>query len=206
MLIKIRSELSNNQHLIAVSKKQPIEKITALHEQGQIHFGENYIQEALKKIEQLKHLKIKWHLIGPIQSNKVHFLKNNFEYIHSIDSLKIAELINNKAQEIQYIQKVFIQINLSGEATKSGLNIVSFKENWIHLKHLMNLNIVGLMTMPPLNGSGEENFIYFERLKKLADEFKLTELSMGTSHDYQIALKAGATWIRIGTLLFGDRT
>lgn len=202
----ILKQLKPNQHLLAVSKLQTIEKITALYQQGQKDFAENYIQEALDKIGKLKGLQIAWHLIGPIQKNKVKFLKKNFEYIHSIDSLGLAEKISDKALEINYQQKIFIQVNLSEEVTKSGFDLQSFKAAWPAMKELKGLQIVGLMTMPPLENEPERNRKFFQELKKLGQSVNLNEFSMGTSHDYQVALEEGATWIRLGTILFGERS
>ncbi len=197
--------LQKNQSLLAVSKLQPIEKIISLNKKGQIHFGENYVQEALDKIEQLAHLNIKWHLIGPLQKNKVKYLKNKFEYIHSVDSLELAEIISKKSIENQYIQKVFLQVNLSNEDSKSGFSESELQNNWQKLSELSGINIVGLMTMPPLQNEPEQNRIYFKNCYILGQKLSLSEFSMGTSHDYEVALSEGSTWIRLGTLLFGER-
>lgn len=202
----ILKKLSPQQHLLAVSKLQPVEKIKVLYQEGQIDFAENYVQEALKKIEELQGLKIQWHLIGPIQKNKVKYLKNNFAYIHSVDSYELAMKISEQALKNDYIQKVFIQLNLSGEETKSGYSKNSFLKDWPKLKELKGLNIVGLMTMPPLENIPEKNRAFFKELKYIGNTLGLLEFSMGTSHDYQIALEEGATWIRLGTILFGERT
>lgn len=204
-LSQIKAKLNKHQHLLAVSKLQPLEKIRELALQGQKAFGENYIQEALEKVEALKDLNLEWHLIGPIQKNKVKYLKNNFAYLHAIDSLELAELVSKKASEISYVQKVFIQVNLSNEATKAGFTEASVLEVWDKLTQLSNIKIVGLMTMPPLQNEALDNQVHFKKLKILADRLKLQELSMGTSHDYEVALQEGATWIRIGTVLFGER-
>jgi MAF protein len=204
-LKNIQSQLKENQHLLAVSKLQPIERIRDLHSQGQKSFGENYVQEALEKIEQLKNLSLDWHLIGPIQKNKVKYLKNNFSYLHAVDSLELAEVIDKKAAEANYVQKVFIQVNIAEEATKAGFTANELNNVWQKITALNHVKVVGLMTMPPLQNTAEENRIHFQNLKKLALGLNLTELSMGTSHDYQIALEEGATWIRIGTVLFGER-
>ncbi len=201
----ILKNLSPTQKLLAVSKLQPIEKIKILHNEGQTDFAENYIQEALDKITQLKELQINWHLIGPIQKNKVKFLKKNFAYIHSIDNFETAEKISAQAEEIGYIQNCFIQINLAGEATKSGFSQEQFELSWPRLADLKGLKIVGLMTMPPLENEPEKNRAFFRELKYIGNKFNLHEFSMGTSHDYQIALEEGATWIRLGTMLFGER-
>ena len=201
----ILKNLSPSQKLLAVSKLQPIEKIKNLQSEGQHDFAENYIQEALDKIAQLKDLQISWHLIGPIQKNKVKFLKKNFAYIHSIDSFETAEKISTQAAEIGYIQNCFIQINLAGESTKSGFSREQFELSWPRLADLKGLKIVGLMTMPPLKNEPEKNRAFFRELKYIGTKFNLHEFSMGTSHDYQIALEEGATWIRLGTMLFGER-
>ncbi len=201
----VRNILQKNQNLLAVSKLQPKEKIIQLCNAGQIHFGENYVQEATDKIEQLAHLNLKWHLIGPLQKNKVKYLKNKFEYIHSVDSLGLAELISKKSVEINYVQKIFLQVNLSGETSKSGFTEFELDQKWPELKNLLGIDICGLMTMPPLQNNADENRIYFKKCYELGKKLNLNEFSMGTSHDYEIALSEGATWIRLGTILFGER-
>ncbi len=201
----VRHRLQKNQNLLAVSKLQPVEKIIALNKQGQIHFGENYVQEALDKIETLMHLNLKWHLIGPLQKNKVKYLKNKFEYIHSVDSFELAELISKKSSEINHVQKIFLQINLSHEISKSGFDEISAIQNWKKLSELNGIQIVGLMTMPPLQNNPEENRIYFKKCFELGQKLNLHEFSMGTSHDYLVALEESSTWIRLGTILFGER-
>jgi pyridoxal phosphate enzyme (YggS family) len=201
----VKSKLQMNQNLLAISKLQPVEKIEKLYHQGQSAFGENYIQEALVKIESLKDLKIQWHLVGPIQKNKVKFLKNNFEYIHSVNSIELARLISEKAAEMNWTQKVFLQINISLESTKAGFTESELFSNWSELSNLTHFKIVGLMTMPPLQNSPEENRVYFKKCFELGRQLNLSEFSMGTSQDYQVALSEGATWIRLGTLLFGER-
>ena len=204
-----KKQLSSTQNILAVSKLQPVEKIINLYDEGQKHFGENYIQEALEKIEKLKDYSITWHLIGPIQKNKVKYLKKNFSYIHSVDSLELAELIHKKAKDIDHIQKIFIQINLAtnlaSETSKHGFDQSQFEKSWDQLKKLSHLEIVGLMTMPPLQNQPEDNRTYFKKLVEIGQRYKLSQFSMGTSHDYQIALEENATWIRLGTVLFGER-
>ncbi len=204
-----KKQLSSTQNILAVSKLQPIEKIINLYNEGQKHFGENYIQEALEKIENLKDYSITWHLVGPIQKNKVKYLKKNFAYIHSVDSLELAELIHQKAKDIDHIQKVFIQINLANnlasETSKHGFDQSQFEKSWDQLKKLSHLEIVGLMTMPPLQSQPKDNRTYFKKLVEIGQRYQLSQFSMGTSHDYQIALEENATWIRLGTVLFGER-
>lgn len=206
MLYEIKKNLKTNQKILAVSKLQSIDKIQKLYSEGQVDFGENYVQEALEKIEKLKDLKINWHLIGPLQKNKIKYLKNHFAYIHSVDSVKTAELISTQAEKINYIQKIFLQINISNETTKSGFSIEDLKNNWSNIRKLQNIQVVGFMTMPPLQNEPQQNQSIFKSLKELAVNYELDELSMGTSHDYQVALAEGSTWIRLGTILFGERT
>ncbi len=201
----ILKNLSAKQKILAVSKLQSSEKIKALYDEGQTDFGENYIQEALKKIALLHDLKINWHFIGPIQKNKVKLLKKNFASIHSIGSYELATSISQEALKINYLQNCFIQLNLSGEATKSGYAKELFLKDWPRLNELKGLKIVGLMTMPPLENEPEKNRAFFKELKYIGSKLNLHEYSMGTSHDYQIALAEGATWIRLGTMLFGER-
>lgn len=203
---RILQQLLPNQNLLAVSKLQSAEKIKNLYLSGQRDFAENYIQEALEKINELKDLQIHWHLIGKVQKNKVKYLNRNFEYIHSVDSFELAKKISDQAINLNFLQKVFLQVNISKEESKSGFEENELLQKWDSLKELKGLSIVGLMTMPPLDNEPQNNQIYFKKIKKLADQLKLKELSMGTSHDYQIALKEGATWIRLGTMLFGERT
>lgn len=202
----ILQDLKPHQHLLAVSKLQNIKKIQQLYHEGQIDFAENYIQEALEKIDQLKELSIRWHLIGPVQKNKVKFLKKNFDYIHSIDSFELAQKISEKALELNHKQKIFLQINLSEEVSKAGFSLTTLQTVWPDLVQLKGVEIIGLMTMPPLENKPENNRKYFRDLKKLGQSMNLNEFSMGTSHDYKVALQEGATWIRLGTILFGDRT
>ena len=206
MLNSIKKNLKPNQKILAVSKLQPVDKIQKLYAEGQADFGENYVQEALGKIEELKNLKINWHLIGPLQKNKIKYLKDHFAYIHSVNSLETAQIISAQAEKINYVQKVFIQVNVSNESSKSGFTVDEFKTKWPELSQLQHIKVVGLMTMPPLQNEPEQNQPIFKALKDLADQFQLSELSMGTSHDYETALKEGATWIRLGTVLFGERT
>lgn len=201
----ILKQLAPGQKILAVSKLQPEEKIRALYSQGQRDFGENYVQEALEKIEALRDLEINWHLIGPLQKNKVKFLKKNFCCIHSVDSLELAQKISEAALAADHVQSVLLQLNLSEEASKSGFRRDEFERDWPELRQLQGLHITGLMTMPPLENEAEKNRDFFRDLKYIGNKYSLTEYSMGTSHDFHIALQEGATWIRLGTTLFGER-
>jgi pyridoxal phosphate enzyme (YggS family) len=201
----ILKKLSPGQNLLAVSKLQSIDKIIQLYNEGQRDFAENYVQEALTKIEKLHQKDIRWHLIGPLQKNKVKFLKKNFSCIHSVDNLVLAQKISDAALQINHIQKVYLQVNLSGELSKSGFLANSLMKEWENLTKLAGITIDGLMTMPPLENIPEKNRVFFKELKYIGTKLNLHEYSMGTSHDYQIALEEGATWIRLGTMLFGER-
>lgn len=211
--IKAYSPTPELVKLLAVSKKQSSEKIKTLYSQGQRAFGENYVQEALEKKSQLD-LDIEWHFIGHLQSNKVKEVVGKFALIHSVDSLKLAQLIDKKAAELGTIQKILLEINIGNEATKSGFSIEELKKNWNGLKQLKHISLCGLMCLPPAEVTESETETYFKSMASLLEELKketisvqhpLSELSMGTSGDYLLALKNKATIIRLGTLLFGER-
>jgi pyridoxal phosphate enzyme (YggS family) len=187
--------------LVAVSKKQPVEKIFQAIQSGHLDFGENYVQEALEKMELIKNPQVRWHLIGPLQKNKVNKIIGKFYLIHSVDTLDLAKEISQKSEKIKIVQPVMIQVNLANEETKSGFSKEDLLKKWEDLQKLDGIFIQGLMTMPPL----ENSEIYFEELKNLAQTLRLKELSMGTTSDWPLALKHGATYIRIGTAVFGER-
>lgn len=196
--------------LVAVSKLQSAETIRELAEQGQKIFGENYTQEALPKIEKLKDLGLEWHFVGRLQKNKVKQVVGVFDLIHSVDSLELAETINRIAGEKGLTQRVLLQLNLASEDSKGGFSRVEFSEIIKDLKKLEHLQIEGLMTMPPLFDAAERSRPYFQELRELQKKYSkdfplLYELSMGTSADFEIALEEGATLVRLGTLVFGER-
>lgn len=214
------SDLSNGRcQILAVSKLQGKEKILKLADLNVKNFAENYIQEALDKITYFKSIdekysSLNWHMIGHLQKNKVKFLKNNFYLIHSVDSIDLAETINKKNHDLQNTraQKVLLQVNLANEKTKGGFDEDEIFNLAPQLFSLKNIEICGLMTMPPLNENPELNRKYFKRLKQILNELqkmdstqKLTELSMGTTSDYRVAIEEGSTWVRLGTILFGER-
>lgn len=191
-----------------------------LYSQGQREFGENYVQEALAKQDELKDLSdISWHLIGHLQKNKVKQAVGKFALIHSVDSLALAQAIDRQAQATanasksapRFKQSILIEINLAGEETKTGFSKAQLKREWSTLRALENIQIRGLMTMPPLTEAAEDARPYFHELKVLQQELNpppdgMTELSMGTSGDFRVALQEGATIVRLGTILFGERT
>ncbi|MEN0057667.1 MAG: YggS family pyridoxal phosphate-dependent enzyme [Bdellovibrio sp.] len=201
--------------ILAVSKLQSAEKIRELYSKGQRHFGENYVQEALDKIKELQDLKdIQWHFIGHLQTNKIKHILGSFSLIHSVDSLRLAEQLSRHCQDKGVQQRILLQMNLAREESKGGLSRAELENKWDLLKALPGLQICGLMTMPPLTESGEEVRPYFrelrEQLQRLREKTDLTqhplqELSMGTSHDFAVAIEESATIVRLGTILFGER-
>lgn len=201
--------------ILAVSKLQPEQKIRDLYSQGQRHFGENYVQEALEKVEHLKDLSdLHWHFIGHLQKNKAKYVVGKFSLIHSVDSLELAQALSRQCQTKNLEQNILLQVNLAHEETKGGFDRPALLEKWSALTQLPGIHICGLMTMPPLTETGEEVRPYFKELRELLEQLRsgvnlgthpLTELSMGTSHDYKVAVEEGATIVRLGTILFGER-
>lgn len=201
--------------ILAVSKLQPLSKIQDLYSQGQKRFGENYVQEALEKIDALQNLsEIEWHLIGHLQKNKVKFVVGKFHLIHSVDSWSLLEYLDKKCAEKNIRQNILLQVNIAEEDSKGGFSEPELLAQWPQISSLKNVSILGLMTMPPLTESAEQVRPYFRRLRELRDSLQnknlsllhpLSELSMGTSGDYRVAVEEGATIIRLGTILFGER-
>lgn len=211
-LEKLKSEIKNNDlrksnpKILAVSKLQSIEKIENLIRQGQLEFGENYVQEALEKQKMITDKKVKWHLIGPIQSKKIKEVVGKFELIHSVGSIKTARLINEKAHQLNLNQKILLQINLADEDTKNGFSLGELHSQIDELRSFRSISLEGLMTLPPLFENPEDVRPFFTKLRELRDGLALKELSMGTSADYLIAAQEGATIVRVGSLIFGERS
>jgi len=190
--------------IIAVSKTFKIEHILPVLNHGHIHFGENKVQEAVEKWSPIKdeNKKIKLHLIGRLQTNKVKLALNLFDYIHSLDSERLANKISKFQNELNVKTKLFIQVNIGNEIQKSGIKedeILNFHNYCKSLK----LDVVGLMCIPPLN---EETSKYFLKMNEINKKLKLNELSMGMSSDYLEAIDNNATFIRIGSSIFGQRS
>ena len=208
-LISIQNELKSNSkndlipEIIAVSKTFSIEKIKPLIDHGHLHFGENKVQEAVNKWQDLKSVSsdIQLHLIGKLQTNKVKFAVPLFDYIHSLDSLKLAEKICNEQKKIGKSLKIFIQVNIGNEPQKNGIEIENLKSFYDKCVNQFNLNIIGLMCIPPQNNVE----IYFKEMQKLKNNLNLNELSMGMSSDFLKAVDNGSTFVRIGSKIFGDR-
>lgn len=203
--------------LIAVTKSQSIDKIKEASQLGLRIFGENRVQEAKIKIEALKEfiaqwkMNIEWHMIGHLQSNKAKEAVRLFEIIHSVDSEKLAVIINKEAEKINKIQRILIQVKLSEELSKYGLSIEKIEDLIKLCTKLPNIKVEGLMTIPPYSENPEESRPYFRKLRQIKEilsqkSYHLNELSMGMSNDFEIAIEEGATMVRIGTALFGQRT
>ena len=197
---KIKS-ISTVSKLIVVSKNQNSEDILKLISIGQLHFGENKVQETLKKWpEILQHNKnIKLHFIGKLQSNKVKEAFQIFDYIHSLDNEKLAKIFSNLEETSNKKINYFIQVNIGEEIQKSGITISSVNDFVKHCINDLKLNILGLMCLPPANKDPEP---FFKKLKALTDDNKLAEISMGMSNDYLKAIYCGSTYLRIGSAIF----
>tara|TARA_B100000579_G_scaffold262909_1_gene216635 strand:+ start:291 stop:953 length:663 start_codon:yes stop_codon:yes gene_type:complete len=189
--------------IVAISKTFSIDKILPLINYGHDHFGENKVQEALEKWIQVKETnpKIKLHMVGKLQTNKVKNALKIFDYIHSLDSIKLAEKIANEQKKLEMKPKLFIQINIGKESQKSGIDSEKVFDFYKTCKK-MDLNIIGTMCLPPEN---QDSDIFFSEMKNLNNNLNLNELSMGMSHDYINAIEHSATYIRIGSKIFGNR-
>ena len=192
--------------LLAVSKGHSESAIRFLANQGQLVFGESRFQEALPKINNLSDLKsIKWHFIGRLQSNKVRGVIKRFDVIHSVDSLSLGERIERIAGEECCYPEVMLQVKLREDPLKCGFSKNELLDTWPKLMSLRNMKIIGLMTIAPINLELTERKHLFSDCRSLADRLELKDCSMGMSSDWREAVDAGSTWIRVGSLLFGDR-
>jgi pyridoxal phosphate enzyme (YggS family) len=199
--------------LVAVTKYRTVAQIEEAIRAGATDIGENRVQEAEQKLGSLGGRDIVWHLIGHLQSNKTKRAVPMFDWIHSLDSIGMARRLNRLAEEQDKMQRVLVQVDLSGEETKSGLPAAEFFEALDEMNRLENLSVEGLMVLPPYLPDPEETRPYFARLRELGDAARargcakgpLEELSMGMSHDFDVAIEEGATMIRVGTALFGER-
>ena len=206
-LISIKKQLELNKsksNIIAVSKTFSMSEILPLIEYGHIHFGENKVQEAVDKwtAVKIKNNRLKLHMIGKLQTNKVKYVIPLFDYIHSLDNLKLAEKIDKLQNRINFRPKIFIQVNIGEEQQKNGV-LIKDLENFIKdCKENFDLDIIGLMCIPPNDNEPEK---YFKELNRLNKKFNFTDLSMGMSSDYLNAIKYGSTFVRIGSKIFGNR-
>ncbi len=197
--------------LMAVSKKKDVDTVREVVQAGQLLLGENRIQEVLIKQPELPSA-IRWHLIGHLQSNKVkHAIHCRFECIHSVDSVKLMHALNKEAGEQGIVQNILLQVNVSGEGSKFGIAPDELFPLLEEAAGCMHLNVEGLMTIPPVSENPEKAGPYFKQLRELRDQaaletgFALESLSMGMSHDMEVAIREGATMVRVGTDIFGAR-
>ena len=205
-LILIKKEIQLKKtiaEIIAVSKTFPINDILPLINYGHKHFGENKVQEAIEKWTTIKYQfkEIKLHLIGKLQTNKVKHILPLFDFIHSLDSIKLAEKISQEQEKKNFYPKIFIQVNVGSEVQKNGVDINNLNEFVKECVNL-NLNIIGLMCIPPAN---KDPKIYFAKMIDLLNETQLKKLSMGMSGDYLDALNYSSSFIRVGSKIFGKR-
>ena len=202
----IKSIINNNNiKIVAVSKTFSYDHIRPLVDYGHVHFGENKVQEAHSKWREIKkdQPNIKLHMIGKLQSNKAKEAVNLFDYIHSVDNLKLAKLLAKEEQKINKKLNYFIQVNIGNEEQKSGININVLDEFFYYCTKDLNLNIIGLMAIPPNDGKEK---IYFKSLMELNKLLGLKELSIGMSADFEVALNYETTFVRIGSSIFGNRS
>ena len=205
--LQIKKKLPLNVNLLAVSKGFSSQEIKIINNQGQNDFGESRLQEGIEKQLLLKDSKnIKWHFIGRLQSNKIRKIVQNFEYIHSVDSLEKLLKISNVSFEEQKNPLIMLQVKLSDDPTKGGFNPKILIEKWDQIKKLKSIKIKGLMTINPKDLSSTENFRLFKKCRHLADSLKLQDCSMGMSGDWEEAVEAGSTWLRLGKVIFGNRS
>ena len=202
--IKSKFGLVRKLEIIAVSKTFSRPDINPLLEYGHLHFGENKVQEAIDKWTDIKktHQNLKLHMIGKLQTNKVKFVIPLFDYIHSLDSVKLAEKIAIEQQKKSRKLKIFIQVNIGNESQKNGLAADELQDFYKKCTEELKLNIVGLMCIPPQDQQVSK---HFKQMKQLNEILNLKELSMGMSEDYMEAIEYGATYVRVGSKIFGAR-
>ncbi len=206
-LVSIKKEIQSNNsqaEIVAISKTFPLNKILPLINFGHLNFGENKVQEAVSKWTDIKKdfNNIKLHFVGKLQTNKVKYALPLFDYIHSLDTIKLAEKIANEQQKKNFKPKIFIQVNIGKETQKNGVEIDKLEQFYSECKKNYDLNIVGLMCLPPNEKNPNE---YFSQMQILKNKLNLNDLSMGMTNDYIEALNYEATFIRIGSKIFGER-
>ncbi len=206
-----RAQRQDHPTLIAVSKKQPTEKIRDLYQLGIRDFGENYLKEALEKMQDLKELSLQWHYIGQIQSKKIPKLVDHFDWIHSVSSLEELEKIDQDAEEKNKIQNCLLQINIAGEESKQGFSLTDFADFLSSPTPHQNVNLAGMMIFPPLLEDEKSTRTFFKQGFELFQQAQkilgppFCKLSMGTSQDFMWAIEEGAHFIRVGERIFGPR-
>ena len=205
LIISKINHLSNKVTLICVTKTFSLDVIKPLVDNGHVHFGENKVQEAKNKWSELLKLnpKINLHMVGKIQSNKIDEIVNIFSFVHSLDNEKNTIKFNESEKKFEKKLSYFIQVNIGNELQKSGIQISLVKDFVKFCKNDLNLNILGLMCIPPFNQNPES---FFNMLYKLNKDCDLNNLSMGMSSDYELAIKNGANYVRVGSSIFGNRS
>ncbi len=193
-----------NSKLIAVSKTKPIEMIMEAYEAGIRDFGENKVQELISKIELLPD-DINWHMIGHLQTNKVKDIIDKVYLIHSVDSVKLAKVIDKEAKKKNIIVNILLEINIANEESKYGFNIEEIDKAIMEINNLSNVKILGFMCVAPNTDNPSDNRKYFKLMRELGNKYNYEILSMGMSNDYKIAIAEGSTYVRIGTKIFGER-
>ncbi len=205
--LKIKTQIPSNVNILAVSKGFKSQEIKTIHNLGQNDFGESKFQEAFEKQLILKDLKqIKWHFIGRIQSNKIRKIVQNFKYIHSVDSFEKLQKISRISYEEKKNPFIMLQVKLSDDPSKGGFEPDLLISKWSEIQELKNITLKGLMTINPRGLSSNENSELFKRCRSLADSLQLSDCSMGMSGDWEEAIDSGSTWLRLGSLIFGDRS
>ena len=199
--IRLKNEKVN---IIAVSKTFSLENIKPLIDHGHIHFGENKVQEAMQKWSDIKKnsKNLKLHMIGKLQTNKVKYVIELFDYIHSVDNYKLAKKISEEEKKTRKKLKHFIQVNIGMEEQKNGIDIDNLNDFYHHCNQELNLNVIGLMCIPPQLAPVKD---FFLKLNQLNKSLGLNEISMGMSSDYMTAIECGSTFVRIGSKIFGER-
>ena len=205
--LKIKTQIPSNVNILAVSKGFKSQEIKTIQNIGQNDFGESKFQEAFEKQLILKDLKqIKWHFIGRIQSNKIRKIVQNFKYIHSVDSFEKLQKISSISYEEKKNPFIMLQVKLSDDPSKGGFRPELLISKWREIQELKNITLKGLMTINPRGLSSKENSELFKKCRSLADLLQLPDCSMGMSGDWEEAIEAGSTWLRLGSLIFGDRS
>ena len=205
--LKIKNKIPSNVNILAVSKGFKSQEIKIIQNIGQNDFGESKFQEAFEKQLILKDLKqINWHFIGRIQSNKIRKIVRNFKYIHSVDSFEKLQKISNISCQEMKSPFIMLQVKFSNDPTKGGFKPEVLMLKWKEIKEFTNIRLTGLMTINPKGLSSRENSALFKKCRSLADSLQLPDCSMGMSGDWEEAIDAGSTWIRLGSIIFGDRS
>ena len=205
--LKIKNKIPSNVNILAVSKGFKSQEIKTIQNIGQNDFGESKFQEAFEKQLILKDFKqIKWHFIGRIQSNKIRKIVQNFKYIHSVDSFEKLQKISRISYEEKKNPYIMLQVKLSDDPSKGGFEPDLLISKWSEIQELKNITLKGLMTINPRGLSSNENSELFKKCRSLADSLQLSDCSMGMSGDWEEAIDSGSTWLRLGSLIFGDRS